>query len=907
MDQNLVDDDQGLPPIAGEVNNLLGRYPPPGGVAPTQDTPTTQAGKIGTNSAKPPKNKPGKRLQNPLGNFSSYTYQISLYMITPDAYNAFIQSGRTDINAIKNLSPSAPQTLSSPPLDTAVDASDNRFARQGTPERSTDSSPVSPSSTLAKTRNVGGAYLIAQSGGINNSSSTRAPEFNLDFYIDNLKLLQAIGTPETQSSTNITEFSFDIVEPYGFSFVSRLKKASDALKSASSLPNYDQLDNPSRNLFVLGFQFLGYDEKGNLIDPNTISSTLGNPIGNASGIYQRFYDIKIKEFKYKIDGKSVTYNIKAASIPFDVSLSNKRGILWTGASITGATVNDALLGGSNILNSSADPTNAPDASDNRFSRQGSPSLGLITKLNNDEKARKDAGDIEIASEWDVKFLGEAASSIANATLKTNAKLDKRFWPQSSATTTAEVNPSKEQTGENANSPQPNNTSRQLSFPTGITILQIVDEIIKQSSYIEDALTAQIQTDLETDPISDDEDVQKNANPKTIKWYNIQAEVQNLGWDRKQSDFIYKTTYIIQTYSTPSVLSAYAGRTDQYPGPDKRYDYWFTGKNSEVIRFEQSLDNNYFNVTLGKNGDAETNPATGGTANIPVVVGQPQNQSKQGAINKGLEAQNSYMTSLFDPGSWAQVKLHILGDPDFLMQSAPSSLDKLYDLYYGTDGYSINPNGRQVFIELNFNEPYDYDNSDGLMNINRSIGITTYPASIQQQIDARGGGIVLQILTINSTFRSGKFEQELTCRIATFDETATPPAANGSDSSNAREGTTASSGTKVLAAPYNPNQTAATQARTKVPLNSNAGGGRGGRGGPTAEEVAVFGGSTNRTGTASTTNGITTNGGAFVGYRIPKINPLVIAKIPYQQNQTGTIPTKTGPVQDDDSGGNDGVF
>ena len=36
---------------------------------------------------------PGRRLKNPLGALSSYTYQLSLYMITPDAYDAFNAGG----------------------------------------------------------------------------------------------------------------------------------------------------------------------------------------------------------------------------------------------------------------------------------------------------------------------------------------------------------------------------------------------------------------------------------------------------------------------------------------------------------------------------------------------------------------------------------------------------------------------------------------------------------------------------------------------------------------------------------------------------------------------------------------------------------------------------------------------
>ena len=50
-----------------------------------------------------PGDETGPRIRkNPLGDFSSYTYQITFYMITPDAYNAFVLSGKKDINAFQN-------------------------------------------------------------------------------------------------------------------------------------------------------------------------------------------------------------------------------------------------------------------------------------------------------------------------------------------------------------------------------------------------------------------------------------------------------------------------------------------------------------------------------------------------------------------------------------------------------------------------------------------------------------------------------------------------------------------------------------------------------------------------------------------------------------------------------------
>ena len=63
---------------------------------------TTQAGKAATQFANVSRQAPNKRLYNPLGNFSSYTYNIALFMVTPEAYDAFILSGRKNINALNS-------------------------------------------------------------------------------------------------------------------------------------------------------------------------------------------------------------------------------------------------------------------------------------------------------------------------------------------------------------------------------------------------------------------------------------------------------------------------------------------------------------------------------------------------------------------------------------------------------------------------------------------------------------------------------------------------------------------------------------------------------------------------------------------------------------------------------------
>ena len=148
-------------------------------------TPTTIAGAANTANNNPIKKnvgtdpKPGTRLKNPLGNFSSYTYQLSLYMITPDAHTQFVANGRKDIS---------------------------QFAKANA-----------------------GAYLILQSGGINNTISQRPANMPYDYYIDDLRITNAISTQQTSTSSNITKITFNIVEPVGFSITTKLHCTLDIL------------------------------------------------------------------------------------------------------------------------------------------------------------------------------------------------------------------------------------------------------------------------------------------------------------------------------------------------------------------------------------------------------------------------------------------------------------------------------------------------------------------------------------------------------------------------------------------------------------------------------------------------------------------------------------------------------
>ena len=648
--------------------------------------------------------RPGRRLNNPLGEFSSYTYQISLYMITPDAYDLFVSSGRTKIDLFNSVT--------------------------------------------AGEQDAGGAFLIAQSGGINNSNSKRAPGFENDYYIDNLSFHSQLASAESV----VTEMSFKIIEPYGFSFISNLKKASDQVieyskgtgmlvKNGGTGP-----ENPSKQFFILGIRFLGYDASGNPISSNSeFNSDRLDPTAANSALFESFYDIMISSIEFKIDGRATTYTCTAASLPPAQAFNVKKGMTPVDYTVTANTVGEAI---------------------NKV-------MDELNKTQNDWKAKN---TISIPTKYSIDWSAPGASAIKNASIISDADLDKYKWAGSGAKTTEKVAVDKETKS------QPKENFRKLSFGHATPILDVINQIVKHSKYLEDALTVVNTTALESDPIAKNPPVQEPKTNKMISWYNCSPIISNAKWDPIIADWAYDITYKIQKYETPVINTPYANPGINYYGPHKKYSYWYTGKNSEVLSYEQVLNNAYFNIVVAPADDTgttatSTKPAADKSGNessrVSKTPGVASNQPRLGRTGYGDTSQNTYLTSLYDPAGFVEATIKIAGDPDFLIQSTVSSEKAVYDKFYGSDGFSINPNGGQVFIEIDFKEAVDYgtdgdlDNNTGggVLKINDSIQFWKYEDEIDKMID----GISYRVREVVSTFSNGSFTQVIIANINTFAE------------------------------------------------------------------------------------------------------------------------------------------
>ena len=615
-------------------------------------------------------NKPGRRTKNPLGYYSSYNYQIGLYLVTPTGMDLF----------------------------RSTNAKDGTFLN-----------------------NTNTAYLVAQNGGINNTTSNTAPGFELDYYIDDLVIKNKTGATN-HTFTNVTTISFKIIEPYGFSFISNLKKARDSFAVATSFPN-----NPTRMPFVLSVGFLGYDKNGNLMSGNQQYDDVSLDFNNDSNrLFNRYYFLTITNIKFKIDGKATVYDIIASPVDQNTGFGTKNGFINNAVSISASTVGESLQ-------------------------------QLIDGLNN-EQARLAFNTGIIPTIYRLEYHGfpdspdSTDNPIFNASIVNDIDIEKLRTSGSGALTVNQVN---ERQGA-AYDP----TKKEFTFEK-ISIMQGISQIIKQSSYLTDALRQIQTTDLEPDPTKRDRRIISNSS-KSFSWYTLSARVSGGIWDPKIKDYAYIITYVLQKYDTPVIINPLANPGEGYYGPSKRYEYWYTGQNSEVLEYEQRLDNNYFMIIFNPNNlpDINENSGPGIAAETPIILGtQSVNGDNTGApTDTNLAAQNSVLTDLSDPKSFAEAKITILGDPDFLMEDTIDSPNQVYNQFYGANNFTISANGGQVFIELDFREAKDYNYNTGTLSINDQIRFWNYPET------ANIKGISYQVVNVDSTFSGGVFKQVLTCKM-----------------------------------------------------------------------------------------------------------------------------------------------
>ena len=668
-------------PDRGNAKNS--RIAPPSRNETSSTTSETLTDTGTTNSTNP--NKLDRRTWNPLSEFSSVTYKLSLYAMTPEAFNNYNITGNWQIKDLE---------------------------------------------------------LIVQSGGITAGlDSPRNSWFNYDFTIDDLEIVGKINAKETTTATNNTGFKFKIYEPYGMTFPTRLVKAEIELQQKSKIKkDISQQIEALNTPFLLVIRFYGYDSNGEVASRSINNTSATFTKTDEVAAFERAFPIVITKFNFRLDNKVTVYNVEAKAINEQIGFGLKRGITQSPIEIQADTVKSAI--------------------EDLFKK--------ITKQQNEiTNAKSTEKKQQVADSYSVYFND---SAIGNATIVEKDSYVKSRAPIAKVNNAGGSNVRKSQ---QASTVEKN--ERLIQINSGTPILTAIDQIISQSTYIRDAMKILEKENVETvlDNVQDFEE--KSARP--LSWWNITPQVSIVGEDSIRNDYAYKINYVIQKYQVPYVRSLVTGTNSPYTGASKIYDYFYTGKNSEILKYEQQYNLLYFNTAALMSAAANANIKDG--APNKAVPGQSADAT--GKLPGTFEFENNIKAFLYSPADQLKAQIQILGDPDYLMPSSSGPVALITKQFYGDD-FAINPNSGQVFIELDFKQVEDYnttysDSGDqnysesGLLNPSSNILFWDYPEPIKSQSNGR---MIYMILEVISRFSNGTFTQDLKTILPNFPSAASTP-------------------------------------------------------------------------------------------------------------------------------------
>lgn len=411
----------------------------------------------------------------------------------------------------------------------------------------------------------------------------------------------------------------------------------------------------------------------------------------------------------------------------------------------------------NAADANTPGTSAPPKANAAPSVNKNIAVGLMEALNNSEADLVKEGVFEVANKYSVEF---APAALGDARVTKGGKPNKAKVPMQQTKNPADrVNPETNSADYDV---------RTFAYRAGTPIVVILNEILKNSTYIAD------QAAYINDEITKEVKPQKPLGD--LVWYKISVQTAPIEpFDSKRNDFAYDIKYVISAYPINSMQSEYFPKS-KIRGRHKSYKYWFTGLNTQVLRFEQKF-NNLFTTTF-------TNPKILTDARIQNNRESPPREYQAavaGSSNQGAEGQANAVGAsaadyLYSKTDIANCELNIVGDPAWLQQgeaaTGVSSINYNFNPFNADGG--INFDAQEIIFDLQWNPGVDYDlTGTGLANPNVSgeaQAIYTYKTA-----------------SVVSRFNRGKFEQTIQgVFIDLLDSSSTPESAAATTSASSTQ-------------------------------------------------------------------------------------------------------------------------
>ena len=642
---------------------------------------------------------------NELNVFSSYTYNVALYMLNSKSY----------VNLLTK--PNSPREV----LDDSL--------------------------------------LLMRDGGTGTQPENaleRELGFFNDFYIDNLELVNvAVGPSKRKQNTNVTDVSFTITEPRGVTLIEKLRNAA---KSTLVSTKEKYIHAP----YLLEIKFKGYDELGQPMaatsKPKYIPIKITDITFSVTGMGTE-YKVKAIPFAHSLFGQinsTIPMNMElSASTIGDIFNSGGNEIIKTTEDVrvfSGPGGQEQTIQKKTVEKyGDSFKTLAEVLTDNQKKRT------KPTIKNSKEKTGPPGNsggyeqiEIPAAAEGYDTYSFKIASQIANAKLNVEAIFDALDTPAPTGQKKDDGKANKSQFQAYAASfgggISLDKDKKTFKINAGTDVTKLLNLVIMHSDYMDKNI---------------DEVTEKGISEgKGIRWFKIKpviisAEGDGKGFDGKDGRYKYHVEYVVE----PSVIyyHDFPWAPKSKPkglGYHKVYDYIFSGKNTEVLDFKLDFKTAFMQVMTAGTGSKFADKSADNDFS-PLVKEQPL--SAEGNSTNGKDsltrarAKDLFSSIMSDGVDMVALDMRIIGDPAYLPTSDAYWQDKIrkgqqYTSAYMPDG-TINYELSMPFCQVNLRTPVDYDDITGLANVTATTNSTF-------------SGIY-KITQITSTFSGGIFQQKLT--------------------------------------------------------------------------------------------------------------------------------------------------
>lgn len=604
--------------------------------------------------------------------------------------------------------------------------------------------------------------LILKGGSADPNNRVQTPYGKFEFFMTELTFEGYVGNSRKTGNTNATNIQFKIIEPYSMGLF-----MTSCQQAAFELGYNNFRDAP----FVITIEFRGNRQDG---VPEKVPGTT------------RYLPIKFQNISMNVTGAGSTYNVSAFAWN-DQSHSKTVSTLKSDMTVTGKTVQEMLQTGENSLQAALNKRSKQQEKElgigqadeyliifpNELASESGGSAGASPE-NNSSATQSPAG----SANGDLFAKLGVAQSSKNSTLVQNdgecnaigkAKMGYDLSRRADAPMgkVSEVYDEKKGVMVRANQKiDPEVTD--FKFPQNSDIASSINNVILNSEFAIKALDS--STPLSAEGMRG--------------WWRIETQTYTIS---STADSVTGKAPLLHVYRVVPYqvhASRFTPPNIAAPGFDqlkrqavKEYNYIYTGKNVDVIRFNIDIANGFQQMMTADGGNRnadvqlqeenavgleETGTVKQPTGTTPPAPGQglpaqvsysktktsSDGKGGGGTETAGVRVAKLFHDALINGKDLQNLELEIVGDPYFLYTSGMGNYTAASSNYANLNAEgTVDYQSGEVDCVVNFRTPIDINQSTGLYDFGNTVAVQQFSG-------------LYKLTTVKNSFKSGQFTQTL---------------------------------------------------------------------------------------------------------------------------------------------------